>query len=69
MAGASYVCQIGCMTECEHGEPCAIYMFDREHPHPTERGHPAHVAWDGELTHEWRGEHGRCRTNPSPEES
>jgi hypothetical protein len=57
----AYVCALGCLAECSHGHPCAIYMIDREHPHPTKRGREQHLADDDEGNlHEWNGAHGKC---------
>lgn len=61
MTYAIRVCQIGCMAECSHGHACMVFMIDRNHPHPVDRGHEHHFAFDGVHTHEWNGAKGRCR--------
>lgn len=62
MAGATYVCAIGCLVDCPHGLPCLIFRVDSEHPHPTKRGRGQHIAADPTTgaMHEWNGDAGRC---------
>lgn len=64
MAGATYLCVTGCLSECRHHVLCEIYMTDAEHPHP-----PKHfgMADDGRF-HEWVGKGtGKC-TITAPDE-
>lgn len=60
MTGATYVCQLGCMSDCRHGLPCMVY--GNNHP-------PTHLAFtDDGLMHEWRGYKGRgkCIVTDTP---
>lgn len=67
MAGATYLCQIGCHVDCAHGLPCLVFRYDAEHPHP-----PRHIADAGDGTlHEWRGSKGkgRCEISTVPDDA
>jgi hypothetical protein len=57
MAGAIYICQLGCDSTCRHKLPCVVFRTDAEHPHP-----PKHVGVDDDqMIHEWVGKGtGRC---------
>jgi hypothetical protein len=57
LMGATYLCVIGCLSECRHHLPCLVYMVDETHPHQKR-----HIAVDEDgVTHEWVGKGtGRC---------
>lgn len=64
MAGAVYICQLGCDSTCRHGLVCEVFRSDAEHPHP-----PKHIGVtdDGKTIHEWRGKGtGKCVESPVP---
>lgn len=62
MAGATYICVLGCMAECPHREhvPCVVMFFDQAKRHPEK-----HIGDDGTMLHEWK-EGGRCKKVPYP---